>query len=69
MVLYETIHEMHRKKLIARILRMPMIKSIVFPLANLRTKGFSPLWCKRIDQIVHGESVGIKVNDEIRHYF
>jgi hypothetical protein len=32
-------------------------------------KGFSPLWCKWIDQIVHGGSVGIKVNDEMGYYF
>ena len=32
-------------------------------------KGFSPVWCNWIDQIVQGGSVNIKVNDEVGHFF
>ena len=32
-------------------------------------KGFSPLWCAWIDQVVTRGSVGIKVNDDIGHFF
>ena len=32
-------------------------------------KGFSPKWCKWIESFVSGGSVGIKVNDDIGHYF
>jgi hypothetical protein len=32
-------------------------------------KGFDPIWCKLIEQFVRGGNVGIKVNDDIGHYF
>ena len=32
-------------------------------------KGFSPKWCRWIEGMVTGESVGIKVNDDIGPYF
>ncbi|WVZ95347.1 hypothetical protein U9M48_041127, partial [Paspalum notatum var. saurae] len=32
-------------------------------------KGFSPLWCRWIEQIVSKGSVGVKVNDDIGKYF
>ena len=32
-------------------------------------KGFSPLWCQWIARFVQGGSVGVKVNDDIGHYF
>ena len=32
-------------------------------------KGFTPLWCKWTDKIVRGDGVGIKVNEDIGHYF
>jgi hypothetical protein len=32
-------------------------------------KGFSPKWCRWIEDMVTGGSVGIKVNDEIGPYF
>jgi hypothetical protein len=32
-------------------------------------KGFDLKWCKLIEQFVRGGSVGIKVNDDIGHYF
>jgi retron-type reverse transcriptase len=32
-------------------------------------KGFAPEWCRMISQYVQGGSVGVKVNDDIGHYF
>ena len=35
----------------------------------MRMKGFPPLWCDWISSFVKGGSVGIRVNDDIGHYF
>jgi hypothetical protein len=35
----------------------------------MRMKGFDPKWCQLIEQFVRGGSVGIKINDDIGHYF
>jgi hypothetical protein len=35
----------------------------------LRMKGFPPKWCDWIARFIQGGSVGIKVNDDISHYF
>jgi hypothetical protein len=35
----------------------------------LRMKGLCPIWCKWIETIVNGGRVGVKVNDEVGHYF
>jgi hypothetical protein len=32
-------------------------------------KGFSPVWCKWIEEVVRRGSVGIKVNEETGHNF
>jgi hypothetical protein len=32
-------------------------------------KGFSPEWCELVASYVQGGSVGVKVNDDIGHYF
>jgi retron-type reverse transcriptase len=32
-------------------------------------KGFSPVWCKWIEEVVRQGSVGIKVNEETGHNF
>jgi hypothetical protein len=32
-------------------------------------KGFHPSWCQLVEQFVRGGSVGIRVNDDIGHYF
>jgi hypothetical protein len=34
-----------------------------------RMKGFAPEWCDLIAQFVQGGSVGVKVNNDIGHYF
>jgi hypothetical protein len=36
---------------------------------TLRMKGFAPKWCRLIQSMVTSGSVGIKINDEIGHYF
>jgi hypothetical protein len=36
---------------------------------TLRMKGFSPKWCRWIQNMVSGGSVGMKVNDDIGPYF
>jgi hypothetical protein len=35
----------------------------------LRMKGFDPKWCKWIQEFISRGSVGIRVNDDIGHYF
>jgi len=32
-------------------------------------KGFCPQWCKWVENFVSGGSVGIKINDDIGHFF
>jgi hypothetical protein len=32
-------------------------------------KGFNPQWCTWVQNIISGGSVGMKINDDIRHYF
>jgi hypothetical protein len=73
-ILHETLHEMHRKKLDGVILKLDFEKAYdkvnwSFLQQSLRMKGFSSQWCNWIDRIVKGGSVGIKVNDDIGHYF
>ena len=36
---------------------------------TLRMKGFTPQWCEWVARFVQGGSVGIRVNDDIGHYF
>ena len=36
---------------------------------TLRMKGFSPKWCRWVENFILGGSVSIKVNDDIGHYF
>ena len=36
---------------------------------TLRMKGFCPQWCKWVKNFVSRGSVGIKINDDIGHYF
>ena len=65
---------MHKKKVDGVILKIDFEKAYgkvnwFFLQQTLRMKGFIPLLFKWIDQIVRGGSVGIKVNEDIGHYF
>jgi hypothetical protein len=73
-ILHETIHELHTKKQNGVIFKIEFEKAYdkvkwSFLQQTLRMKGFSPKWCRWIEGMVSGGSVGIKVNDEIGSYF
>ena len=73
-ILHETIHELHTKKRDGVILKIDFEKAYdkvkwSFLQQTLRMKGFSPKWCRWIEGMVTGGSVGIKVNDDIGPYF
>ena len=73
-MLHETIHKLHHKKKDGPILKLDLEKAYdkvnwSFLQQTLRLKGFSPIWCKWIESIVSRGSVGVKVNDEMGHYF
>lgn len=73
-VLHETIHELHRKKMDGVLYKIDFEKAydkVKWPFLQqaLRMKGFDPIWCNWISQYVQGGSVGVKVNDDIGHFF
>lgn len=73
-VLHETIHELHRKKLDGVLFKIDFEKAydkVKWPFLqqSLRMKGFDPIWCDWISRLVQGGSVGIKMNDDIGHFF
>ena len=73
-ILHETVHEMHRKKLNGVILKIDFEKAYdkvkwSFLQQTLRMKGFSDEWRTMIHNFVSGGSVAIKVNDVVGRYF
>ena len=73
-VLHETIHEMRRKKQDGIMLKLDFEKAYdkvkwSFLQQTLRMKGFSPKWCRWVEGMINGGSVGVKVNDDVGHYF
>jgi hypothetical protein len=73
-ILYETIHELHRKKMDGVLFKIDFEKAYDkvkwdFLQQALRMKGFPPEWCNWIARFVQGGSVRIRVNDDIGHYF
>jgi hypothetical protein len=73
-VLHETVHELHSKKLNGVILKLDFKKAYdkvkwSFLQHTLRMKGFSPEWRALINDFVSGGSVAIRVNDDTGHYF
>ena len=73
-VLHETLHEIHSKKLDGVIFKVDFEKAydkVKWPFLQqaLRMKGFDEAWRKQVESFVQGGSVGIKVNDDIGHYF
>ena len=73
-ILHETIHELHRKKLSGVILKIDFKKAYdkvkwPFMLQTLRMKGFSPKWISWVKSFISGGSVAANVNNDIGHYF
>jgi hypothetical protein len=73
-VLHETIHELHSKKLDGVLFKIYFEKAYdkvkcLFLHQVLRMKGFPIKWCDWVTKFTQGGSVGIKVNDEVDHYF
>jgi hypothetical protein len=73
-ILHETIHESHTRKRDGVIFKIDFEKAYdkvkwCFLQQTLRMKGFSPKWCRWVEGMVMGGSVGIKVNDEICPFF
>jgi hypothetical protein len=69
-ILHETIHELHRRKKNAVILKIDFEKVYDnvkwhFVKQVLEMKGFSAQWCQWIDNIIQGGHVGIKINDQV----
>jgi hypothetical protein len=73
-VLHETIHELHSKKLDGVLFKIDFEKAydkVKWPFLQqvLRMKGFDNIWCDCIRSFVERGSVGIKVNDDVGHNF
>ena len=73
-ILYETIHEIHRKNKSGVILKIDCEKAYdkvkwSCVQQTLRTKGFSPKWCQWIASFIQGGHVGIKVNSQVGSNF
>ena len=73
-VLHETVHEIHTKKLDGIIFKVDFEKAYdkvkwSFLQQALRMKGFNQRWRDQVDTFIQKGSVGIRVNDDIGHYF
>ena len=73
-VLHETIHEIHTKKLDGVIFKVDFEKAydkVKWPFLQqaLRMKGFNESWRSQVDSFIQKGSVRIKVNDDTGHYF
>jgi hypothetical protein len=72
-ILHETIHELHRKKMDGVLFKIDFKKAYDkvkcdFLQQALRMNGFPPEWCSWIARFVQGGSVGIHVNNDIGRY-
>jgi hypothetical protein len=66
--------KLHRKKMDGVLLKIDFEKAYdkvkwSFLQQALRMKGFHPKWCEWIRNFVEKRSVGIRVNNDIGHYF
>ena len=73
-ILYETIHELHSKKLNGVPFKIDFRKAYdnvnySFLLQTIRMKGFSEEWRALIQSFVVGCSLAIKLNDGTSNYF
>jgi hypothetical protein len=69
-ILHETIHELHRKKMSGVVLKLDFKKAYdkvnwSFLQQTLRMKGFVEKWCQWINHFVTKGSIGIKVNENL----
>ncbi|WVZ50896.1 LOW QUALITY PROTEIN: hypothetical protein U9M48_002103 [Paspalum notatum var. saurae] len=69
-ILHETVHELHKKKLDGVIFKIDFEKAYdkvkwPFLYQALRMKGFSPKWIKWVETFISGGSVAVNVNEEI----
>jgi hypothetical protein len=73
-IFQETIHELHTRKRDGVIFKIDFEKAydkVKWSILQqaLRMKEFSAKWCRWIQGMVTGGSMGIKVNDEVSHCF
>jgi hypothetical protein len=73
-ILHETIHELHRKKMDGVLFKIDFEKAYDkvnwdFLQQTMRMKGFDPIWCQWVQRYTEKGSVGIRVNDDIGRYF
>jgi hypothetical protein len=73
-VLYVTIHELHRKKQSGVIFKIDFEKAydkVKWPFVRqvLEMKGFSNTWCQWMQSTIQGGHVGIKINDQVGNNF
>jgi hypothetical protein len=73
-ILHETLHEIHTKKLDGVVFKVDFEKAydkVKWPFLQqaLRMKGFDEAWRRQVESFTQKGSVGIKVNDDIGHYF
>jgi hypothetical protein len=73
-VMHETIHELHSKKLDGVLIKIDFEKAydkVKWPFHHqvLKMKGFLVKWCDWVTKFIQGDSVEFKVNDGIGHYF
>jgi hypothetical protein len=73
-ILHESIHELCRKKIDDVLFKIDFEKAydkvnLSFLQLALRMKGFDPKCCEWIQNYIVKGSVGIKVNNNIGHYF
>ena len=73
-VLHETLHELHRRKMSRVIFKIDFENAYdkvnwKFLGQTIQMNGFSQKWCSWIQSFVQGGNVGIKVNGQMGHYF
>lgn len=73
-VLHETIHELHSNKLHRVVFKVNFEKCYdevkwFFLQQAMWMKRFDPTWRKQLETCVQGVSVGVRVGDDISHYF
>jgi hypothetical protein len=73
-VLHETLHEIHSKKLDGVIFKVDFDKAydkVKWPFLQqaMHMKGFDEKWRRQVVSFIQKGSVGIKVNDDVGNYF